>query len=177
MTRSDRDEVEQAIPEKARLLDAVRQAIRQDLEALERRQRDTVKAATHEENRAEHAKDTRATEQSYLARGLAERVADLQKTRDALAVFEPPTFAQGEAIAVGALVVLASTRSEGEPQEESWFLVPAAGGLELDEGPARIRTLTPVSPLGRTLIGLCSGDERTVRTPSGEREIEVLSIR
>ena len=63
--------------DKASLLAALVTKVQTDLKALERRQRDTQEAATHEENRAEHAKDTRATEQSYLARGLADRVEDL----------------------------------------------------------------------------------------------------
>ena len=64
--------------DKAAVLCALRERVGADLDALVRRQRDVQAGAVHEEKRAEHAKDTRATEQSYLARGLAERVAELE---------------------------------------------------------------------------------------------------
>jgi len=41
-------------------------------------QRTVVEGATHEENKPENDKDTRALEQSYLARGQAQRVVELQ---------------------------------------------------------------------------------------------------
>ena len=66
-----------ASPDKRRLVAGLRARIEEDLATVERRRADTAAGATHEENRAEHAKDTRATEDSYLARGLAERVAAL----------------------------------------------------------------------------------------------------
>ena len=69
--------------DKTALLDSLRERVAADLEALARRQKDAQAGATHDESRAEHAKDTRATEQAYLARGLAERVADLRRTATA----------------------------------------------------------------------------------------------
>ena len=84
------------LTEKQQILRELRALVEADLAALIRRQQDTQEAATHEENRSEHAKDTRATEQSYLARGLAERVEDLQRTSDALAALDLRLFEDGE---------------------------------------------------------------------------------
>jgi hypothetical protein len=166
--------------DKARLLEYLQARVEADLRDLERRQRDVQAGSTHEESRPEHAKDTRAIEQSYLARGLATRVADLRKTAGGLAAFTPRCFGPEEPIAVGALVVL-STESDApssqEPvQPETWWLVAGAGGIELDLDGVRIRTLSPISPLGQALIGLQSGDEGSVRTPRGQRHFEVLRI-
>jgi len=166
--------------DKARLLASLRAQVSADLEALERRQKDTQEGATHDESRAEHAKDTRATEQGYLARGLSERVADLRRTATALASLELRSFEPGDPIAVTALVLVSSEDHEADehetPTREIWFVVPRAGGLELDEAGIRVRTVTPISPLGRALIGHCKGDEGTVRTPRGERSLEVLEV-
>ncbi len=161
---------------KDHLLASLRNRVRSDLEALERRQRDIQQGAVHEENRAEHAKDTRATEQSYLARGLAERVAALRRTSEAIAALDPPDFGRGDAIAVGALVVLSASVPGESEKLETWLIVPGAGGLELEDGDQRVRTLTPVSPLGRALLGLTVGEGGTVRTPRGERSFEILEI-
>ncbi len=161
---------------KASLLDSLRARVAVDLEALERRQKDTQEGATHEESRAEHSKDTRATEQGYLARGLAERVADLKRTAAALDALELRAFGPADPIAVTALVLVESDDEEA-PKRQMWFLVPGAGGLELDEAGIRVRTVTPISPLGRALLGLREGDEGRVGTPSGERTLEVLEVR
>ena len=70
--------------DKARLLRDLRERVASDLDGLVRRQQDAQKGATHEENRAEHGKDTRATEQSYLARGLAARVEEMRQSMSIL---------------------------------------------------------------------------------------------
>jgi len=166
--------------DKHRLLDLLRARVDAELRDLERRQRDVQAGATHEESRSEHAKDTRATEQSYLARGLAARVAEMRKTAAALQVLEPRRFEPDEPVAVGALVVLSTesdAASAAEPAlPETCWLVTGAGGFELELDGGVVRTLTPVSPLGQALLGLQSGDGGSVRTPRGQRHFEVLRV-
>lgn len=169
--------------DKQHLLATLRSRLADDLAALVRRQQDTAHAATHAENRSEHSKDTRATEQSYLARGLAQRVEDLQAASERLARLEPTRFAFESEIGLGALVSLYDEESE---TTERWWLVPAAGGIDLEMAPAgvaaedpehaRVRTVTPAAPLGRSLVGLTVGDEGRFRTPKGERRFEVVAI-
>ena len=144
-------------PDKHRLVAALRARIEEDLATVERRQADTAAGAMHEENRAEHAKDTRATEDSYLARGLAERVTELRRN-------------------VGALVTVAAQTEDGDEQREHWLLVPGAAGIEVEVGDRTVRAVTPISPLGQALLGLEVGDEGAVRTPRGERRFEILSL-
>lgn len=162
------------------LLERLHRRIEADLRDLERRQRDVQAGTTHEESRPEHAKDTRATEQSYLARGLAARVAEMRKMQTALAAFKPRRFGPDEPVAVGALVVLATENeasSAAEPAKpETCWLVAGAGGFELEVEGVVVRTLTPVSPMGQALIGLQSGDGGSVRTPRGQRHFEVVRV-
>ena len=169
--------------DKNRLLEMLRTRVEADLEALERRQRDVQAGSTHEENRAENSKDTRATEQSYLARGLATRVAETLRTTQALRALEPRCFASDDAIATGALVVIeieeepsAQDAASPAPRRETWWIVAAAGGHELEIEGTLVRTITPVSPLGRALLGLEAGDGGSVRSPRGERHFEVLQV-
>ena len=81
---------------------AVRDEIAAELEGALRAQREAHEAATHEEARPENDKDTRGLEQSYLARGLAERAAELTKAKAAFASIGGPRARVG----VGALVVV-----------------------------------------------------------------------
>jgi transcription elongation GreA/GreB family factor len=164
---------EKTMIDKAGLLLQLRQRVERDLEDLVRRQRDIQLGATHEENRAEHAKDTRATEQSYLARGLAERVEQQREVAGLLATLDPtPCDARG-AISLGTVVV---GRDGEDDAIQAWWLIPGVGGVALSQGKRTIRTLTPASPLGRALIGLRVGDEAAYATPRGERILEILEI-
>lgn len=159
--------------EKQKLLVDLLKRVRADLAALIHAQQDTRAAATHEQNRAEHAKDTRATEQSYLARGLAGRVEELRRGENLLAGLELRCFELHDPIALTAIVRLEDDLT-GEAQ--SWWLVPAAGGLEISWGDHRLRTLTPVAPLGRALLGLRVGEEGSFQTPRGERRFEIIDV-
>ena len=159
--------------DKARLLQDLNEYVRRELDALIRRQQDTQQGATHQENRAEHAKDTRATEQSYLARGLAVRVEEMRQTASILEKIDLLSFGSRDPIALTALVVL---RDSEETENQTWWLVPGPGGVELSQADRRIRSLTPAAPLGRALIGLHAGDEGSFATPRGNRDFEILEI-
>lgn len=159
--------------DKPALLQLLCRELQEDLAALVRRQHDTQSAATHEENRAEHSKDTRATEQSYLARGLAARVAELRQTVAQIGRIETRQFDSSDPIAVMALVAI---RVEQERDVQFWWLVPAAAGRELVQQRVRIRTVTPTAPLGRALLGLHVDDEESFTTPGGRRSFEILEI-
>lgn len=166
----------EALHDKPALVAALRERIEEDLTTIERRQADTAAGATHAENRAEHAKDTRATEDSYLARGLAERVKALRRNVEALAGAPVRNFSDDDTVAVGALVTVATESEDGDAHEEHWLLVPGAAGIEIEVGDRTVRAVTPVSPLGQALLGLEVGDEGAVRTPRGERRFEVRSV-
>jgi len=166
--------IETTVADKATLLAELLDRIRDDLATLIRTQEETRAAATHDENRAEHAKDTRATEQSYLARGLAERVEDLRRSETLLAELELRSFDTDDPIETSAIVRIGDEQTE---MNQIWFLVPAGAGIKLSFHGASIQTITPAAPLGRALMGLHVGDEGRFQTPRGERHFEILSVR
>lgn len=148
--------------------------VRSDLASLVRTQNDTHDAATHEENRAEHAKDTRATEQSYLARGLADRVEALRQSERRLSGLELREYQESDPIGLTALVRI----GDGQVQDaQTWWVVPLVGGLVIGSAEQPVRTITPAAPLGRALMGQCVGDEGVYDTPRGPRGFSVLAIR
>src|SRR5688572_14200446 len=63
-------------------------------------------AATDEEARPENDKDTRGLEQSYLARGHAQRVADLETAVATVSAMPVRTLSEADPIGVGALVAI-----------------------------------------------------------------------
>lgn len=129
----------------------------------------TVAGATHAEAKPENDKDTRALEQSYLARGQAQRVVELQDALVELASWMPRGFGEDDAIALGALV---SIDENGD--ERMLFVAPAGGGNQLTGG---VQVVTPRSPLGQILLGKQAGDEVEFRSGARARALEIVSVR
>jgi transcription elongation GreA/GreB family factor len=159
--------------DKLEVLARLRQTVASDLARAAAAQRQTQRAATHEESKPENDKDTRALESSYLARGLAERVAALENAVVALAAWKPRDFHSDTPVALFALVTLEAVQSRAR---NHYFVVPAAGGVTLLVGGETVLTVTPEAPLGRALIGAFEGDEVSVQTPHGPRAVEIARV-
>jgi transcription elongation GreA/GreB family factor len=145
-------------------------ALRSDLAAAIKAHQATVAGSSHEEAKPENDKDTRALEQSYLARGQAERVEELRAAvAEALATPITPTGSAGR-VALGALVRAAF--SDGETA--IYWVAPSGGGTVLQGG--RVRVVTPRSPLGRALVGRVKGDEAEVVIAGKARAFELVSV-
>jgi transcription elongation GreA/GreB family factor len=139
-----------------------------DLETALRAERAAQEAATHEEAKPENDKDTRALEQSYLARGQSKRTEELRVglgQTEAIAAKLPP---KGGPIALGTLV-------EAEEEGDAiWFLMaPARGGTKLG---ASVQVVTPSSPLGRALLGKHEGDDVDVAVAKGTRALSIVRV-
>ncbi len=138
------------------------------LEAAERAHAAALEGATHSEARAENPKDTRGLEQSYLARGQAQRVAELAASVAAVTALAVRGFGPTDPIAVGALVTV---DEDGQPQR--LFVAPHGGGSVLAGG---VQVVTPTSPLGRALLGKRVEDDVELRLPGRLRILVVVAI-
>jgi transcription elongation GreA/GreB family factor len=140
-----------------------------DLDTLERAQLAVQEAATHDEAKPENDKDTRALEQSYLARGQARRVLELRGAVSRVEAMVLRGFDESQPIALGALVSI----EEGD-QTQTVFLAPEGGGRRLSKG--SVQVVTPESPLGRALLGKFVGDECAVRVGARLRELVIAAV-
>ena len=138
------------------------------LEAARAAHAATLQAATHEEARAENDKDTRGLEQSYLARGQAQRVEELTAELAAVQKMTLRDYGDDDAIAAGALV-----EATTDDSRHRYFIAPGGAGEILTDG---VQVVTPRSPLGRALCGRLAGEEVEVQMPSGRRTLEVTSV-
>jgi transcription elongation GreA/GreB family factor len=127
-----------------------------------------LEGATHTEARAENAKDTRGLEQSYLARGQAQRVAELEAGLAAVVALPLRRFAPGDPVALGALV---TALEDGAIHH--LFLAPHGGGSALAGG---VQVVTPGSPLGRALLGKRADDEVELQLPGRLRSLHINHI-
>lgn len=150
--------------DKRALVADLRAALARDIEAMRAAQRETQRAATHEEARPENDKDTRALEQSYLARGQAERVREMERADNAL---EFLALRACEEVALGAVVEL-----EQDGRRTVVLLAPAGGALRATVDGVSVQVVTPEAPMGRALVGRRAGDVVEVRG----KEYEVLAV-
>lgn len=129
-----------------------------ELASLTRAAQGAFAAATDPDSRAENKYDTRTLEASYVARGQAQRVAELQEAVRAFGALSGSALEPGAAITLGALVSLET------PEERAhYFLGPFAGGTEIVHEGKEIVIITPASALGQKLIGRREGETIALR--------------
>ncbi|MCA1963079.1 MAG: GreA/GreB family elongation factor [Prosthecobacter sp.] len=146
--------------EKAAIIDAFIRLLGSELQCLTRAAQDAFAAATDPDSRAENKYDTRTLEASYVARGQAQRVAEL---REALSTFEAMSklpLAEGRPVGQGSLVSLDT--AEGAMH---CLIAPCAGGTEVCHDGDEVFVITPHSPLGQRLMGRRVGERFAL--PSG----------
>lgn len=158
--------------DKRELVATLRASLQEEIDAMTRIARDAAQAATHEENKPEGDKDMRSTEASYVARGQAGRVLDLEHAHAVLGSMELRDFGPDDAIAASAIVEL----RQGA-RKNVYFVVTAAGGRKVKVGNVEVQTLLTTSPLGEALLGLSAGDDVEIASPQGRREYQILSVR
>jgi transcription elongation GreA/GreB family factor len=140
--------------------------LEQDLATAKAAHAAAIEGATHEEARAENDKDTRGLEQSYLARGLAQRVVELEAAVGSVPVMsiDPST-----KVGIGALVT-----ADEDGAELQFFVAGHGGGLEL---PGGVTVVTPSSPIGRALLGKREDDECEVAAGGRKRTLVITKVR
>ncbi len=160
--------VSAALDEKRSIVRALREKLTSEVAALARAQADAMAAATHEEAKPENDKDTRAIEASYLARGQAERVRVLEQESNALEFLPLRAFKDDDPVSLGALV-----DAEVDGENTVYFLAPCSGGERVKD----VQVVTPLSPVGRALVGRSAGESVEIKMAAKMRELEILGVR
>ncbi len=155
-------------PAKAALKTALLAELEGALAAARSAHQAAVEGATHDDARPENDKDTRGLEQSYLARGIAQRVAELEAAIGSVTAMTVRAFDEAEPISIGAVV---DVDDDGRGRR---FLIAAGGGGVSLAGDVTV--LTPTSPIGRALVGKRTGDDCEVVLGGGPRTLTVTRI-
>ncbi|MEO7113772.1 MAG: transcription elongation factor GreAB [Polyangiaceae bacterium] len=158
--------IDRRLVQKSSLKTELIASLKSELAIAEQAFANTRAAATHEEAKPENDKDTRALEQSYLARGQAQRVEELRGAVADVETMQLRDANDGRPIGVGLVVDVS-----GDEKTASYFLAPHGGGARLASG--AVQVVTPKSPLGRAFLGKTEGDETEVILAGKSR---ILSI-
>ena len=140
-------------PNKLSVRDAALALLGAEHAKLVRLATETKKGATHVEAKAENDKDTRGLEMSYLARGQAMRVEEVDETIKRLRFVNLRSFDDAP-IDLGAMV-----RVLVDDKPRFFFLVPAGGGTKVRIDGVDVALLSPASPVGRALLEKYEGDD------------------
>ncbi len=158
--------------DKVAIRDALVARLRAEADKARASADETRKGATHEESRAENDKDTRGLEASYLARGQAMRVEELEEAIARVRVMEIPAYDE-RPIGIGAVIDAVID----EEDERTFFLAPAGGGEKLEVAGAVLHVVTPASPVGRALVGKRADAELELKIAGRVRLYEILEVR
>lgn len=156
---------------KNRLIQKLIELTKQNLLAAYDAAQSTYDIATNEESKAENKYDTRGLEASYLAGAQAERVADIKATLASYENLNIREFDENSKIALSALIEICSSG-----KSTLVLLMPKGGGQNINFEELQIQVITPLSPLGSSLIGKEIGDVIQVSTADKLREYEILKI-
>ena len=158
-----------SLPSKRAVREALLAHLLKELERARASAETTRSGAVHEESRAENDKDTRGLEQSYLARGQAKRVAELESALTRIKTLSLPSAAR--TVVEGSL-----TRVLVDEQERLLFVAPAGGGETVEVDGSAVTVITLASPVGRALARKEVDDEIELRVAGRARLYTVLDI-
>lgn len=158
--------------DKARLIAQIVEALEAQLEALAASARAAKAGATDQEAKPENQYDTRALEASYLAGAQAARADQIRAEITQLRLLHLRDFKKGEPADAGALCELV----DEDDARALYFLAPGRG-MALGTGKQKVQVITPLSPLGRELLGKREGDDLEVELRGAVRSYTVRSVR
>lgn len=124
-----------------------------ELDALTEATKKTIATATDGEHVARSKYETFGLESSYLARGQAQRVEELTFGLEQLKGLQLE--ATSKSVLLGALIRLEEVDGD---EVRNLFLVPSAGGEELEVEGEMVLLITPTSPVGKSIVGKKPGD-------------------
>ena len=141
-------------------VDQVIKALQADYEVSLGAVNEAVETATHEENVARSKYETKSVEAAYLVEGQLRRNAELEQEIAAFRSMRLRDFNDQSRVLLSALVELEI--SDGSIQRV--FMGPQAGGRQILD----VTIVTPLSPLGKAILGKRLGDEICVFIDSKE---------
>lgn len=156
---------------KTELIQRIIASLSEELAIIKEGARDAYEEATHEESQPENRFDTHSLEASYRAAGQAKVAVELETAVMRCENMELHEFETDEPIGIGALVEL-----ESKNEKDLYFLIPIAGGVEVEDGNRTILVITPQSPIGKLLVGHRAGDTVAMETATLPREFTILKV-
>lgn len=124
----------------------------------------------------EKREDARAAHQlQSMGKAQQKRAQQALADADALATFKPATFPPASKISVGAVVEIEDADT-GEGR--TFFLAPVGAGITLTGpgGDGHLSVVTPMSPIGKAVLGRATGEIVDVTVEGDVREWQITYV-
>ena len=139
---------------KAEILQQIRNELQAQYDRIAGAANEARDYATDADSKAESKYDTRGLEASYLAAGQAAKADELAESIRVFTMLDLPDFAEGDPIAIGALVEV-----HFEGTRTFYLLAPHGGGTTCEHDGAELTVLSPNAPLFARLAGRRRGEK------------------
>lgn len=137
-------------------------------------------ASIDEQSVAETQYDTLAIEAGYLAEGQAKRAQEIELEIHRIKQLTPSCYDEKTPINIGALVQLSIGMSTGTSSavdtNEWYFIAPAGAGFKTTIEQLSITTITPQSPLGKSMLNKQVGDELRLQLANKLLLAEIIAV-
>jgi transcription elongation GreA/GreB family factor len=156
------------------LVEQLSERLRQASQVARKASQAAAEVAREGATPAEKREDARtALEFGGLAKGQKERADRMAAELSTLAIFHPQRFSAQTPISLGAIVEV-----EDESLGRIFFLAPAGAGIELNGpgGDGFLSVVTPVSPIGKAVLGRKVGDTVDVTIQNEPREWTITYV-
>jgi len=156
------------------LVEQLAERLRESASAARKASQAAAETARDGATPAEKREDARvALEFSGLAKGQTARAARVAAELSTLEIFRPAQLAPRSPIALGAVVEV-----EDEAQGRTFFLAPVGAGIELTGpgGDGFLSVVTPISPVGKDVLGKRVGDTVEVMVQDEAREWTITYV-
>jgi transcription elongation GreA/GreB family factor len=156
------------------LVEQLSERLRQASQVARKASQAAAETAREGATPAEKREDARtALEFGGLAKGQKERADRMAAELSTLAIFNPKKLAPQAPIALGAIVEV-----EDESLGRTFFLAPVGAGIELTGpgGDGFLSVVTPVSPIGKAVLGRKVGDTVDVTIQNEPREWTITYV-
>jgi len=143
-----------------------------ELKSITAAAKDSFAMATNMEHQAKNRHDTFKLEASFLARGQAMRVEELTHALESFKMLPIKTLKKNSPVQLGALV----TVKAADKTLKKLFICSAGGGETVIADGEEISIITPLSPLGKAILGKLAGDTFSIKIGPDTISYTVQSI-
>ena len=157
---------------KDKLRHLICEQLKADLDQITQSAKESMETATHDENIPDNKYDTLSLEASYLARGQAKRVVEVELALEAYQHLSLKPFDSNSPIYLTALVTLESE----DGIQNNYFLGPEAGGMIILYENKQVTLITPNAPISQQLIGKVEGDCIELKVNKEMQELEIIQV-
>jgi transcription elongation GreA/GreB family factor len=158
---------------KSELLQKVIDVLQKNIEGVERRAQTATQASIDAPGAMQSHSDTTKSQMGQIANALQKSLSEQQLAMSALqTMISMSRPSEAKFVEEGSLVEV----TDGGSENEFYLILPAGGGIEIEDRERTILIVTPQAPIAITLMGMRQGESVEFRINRLARKLTILNI-